>query len=200
LPDYKDLLNFEKEKNEITAIRKLISQEEDSFIRRWLYPKVYRTDKSIDHKLKEIESKILDETEKPVYSSGHAFVCFDSLEAAYKCLSRFQEKTFSKLVIQFKTFYEKTKAQRKMTSTFGRFQDELDNEILEPDNVHIIVDQMVEPGDIIWSNVGGNRGVYFVRRILLNIAVFLILIFLTTPTVRFYIIVDFILSCKIKHS
>jgi hypothetical protein len=148
-----------------------------------LYPKVFRTDYSIELKLRQIEQKLQDETEKPVYSSGHAFVCFDSLQAAYRCLSQFQEQTFSKLKIQFRALFEKARAPTKMTSTFGRFQDELDNDILEQENVQIIVDQMVEPEDIIWTNVGGSRGVYLCRRLLCNIAVILVLIFLTTPTV-----------------
>jgi hypothetical protein len=200
IPDYKTLLELEREKNEIKDLKNLISKKETSFIRKWLFPYVYRTEKNMEKRLREIEVQFQDATERPVLSSGHAFLCFDSLLSAYICEGKFREKTFKKLKIQMKSIFDNVnnKFNRKMTSTFGKFDDELDNEILEIENLDILVDQMIEPEDIIWSNVGGDRGVRICRRILCNIAVVLVLLFLTTPTV-YYSNIDISLCCQIKH-
>ena len=70
-------------------------------------------------------------------------------------------------------------------STFGRFYDEdLHSEMVDHDHIDILVDHMIEPSDVIWTNVCGDSGLYIFRRILLNICTVLILVFLTTPTVK----------------
>jgi len=58
---------------------------------------------------------------------------------------------------------------------------------MDPSQLDIIVDQMIEPVDIIWTNVGGDRGLYVCRRIFLMTIGLLVLIFLTTPTVNILI-------------
>jgi hypothetical protein len=69
-------------------------------------------------------------------------------------------------------------------STFGKFYDEdLQSDIMDHDRIDVLVDHMIEPNDVIWTNVGGDSGLYVFRRLLLNIAAVLILVFLTTPTV-----------------
>ena len=77
-----------------------------------------------------------------------------------------------------------TRVQRS-GSTFGRFSDEgdLQQVIMDPSKVDIMVDQMIEPYNIVWTNVGGDRGMYVCRRILFLTIGLLVLIFLTTPTV-----------------
>lgn len=140
--------------------------------------------------LDRIEAEIEEATQMPVYSSGHAFVCFDSLLSAYKCLNAFKEGTWKKLNIQISSFFEnfrrRSKLKKMTTSTFQKFQDEdLEVAMMDPEKVTLLVDQMIEPFDIIWSNVGGYRGIYIFRRILCNVIILLILIFLTTPTSMF---------------
>lgn len=83
---------------------------------------------------------------------------------------------------------ENIRSTRKNTdlnqSTFGRFYDEdLHLDIMDHDEIDILVDHMIEPNDVIWTNVGGDSGLFIIRRILLNICTVLILLFLTTPTV-----------------
>ncbi len=71
-------------------------------------------------------------------------------------------------------------------STFGKFYDEdLHLDVMDHDKINILVDHMIEPNDVIWTNVGGDSGLFIFRRIMLNIANILILVFLTTPTVSF---------------
>ena len=47
--------------------------------------------------------------------------------------------------------------------------------------MNILVDQLVEPIDIIWVNIGGDKGLYVFRRIFLNLLLLVLLIFFTTP-------------------
>ena len=71
--------------------------------------------------------------------------------------------------------------------SFTRFNEEFEStsDRTNPENIKILVDQMMEPYDIIWTNVGGNRGIYIFRQIFIYIMAILMLIFLTTPTVNF---------------
>lgn len=55
--------------------------------------------------------------------------------------------------------------------------------MVDHNKMEIMADYIIEPNDIIWTNMGGERGIYFCRRLLLNFAIVLILLFLTTPTV-----------------
>ena len=47
---------------------------------------------------------------------------------------------------------------------------------------HLLMEKAVEPVDIMWKNVSGVRGVFFFRRVLLNVLAFFTLVFLSTPT------------------
>ena len=189
IPDYKKLLHLEIKKNQIMDIKDLISRKEGSFVRRWFFPNIFRNDFTIQKELDRIESKMQKATEHPVFSSGHAFVCFDSLLSAYKCLSEFEDNAWSKVSIQVKNIVENIKNERRTTklntSTFQKFhEDDLELEMMDPEKIDLLVDQLIEPSDIIWTNVGGSRGLFIFRRILCNVVIVLILIFLTTPTVN----------------
>jgi hypothetical protein len=39
-----------------------------------------------------------------------------------------------------------------------------------------------EPIDILWKNMGGNRGMFIFRRIFLHLMGFIVIIFISTPT------------------
>lgn len=39
-----------------------------------------------------------------------------------------------------------------------------------------------EPIDIIWSNIGGTRGVFIFRRLFLHLICFVVVLFISTPT------------------
>ena len=50
------------------------------------------------------------------------------------------------------------------------------------DTLNILIDQMIEPIDIIWENIGGgDRGLFVGRRIILNLITIALLLFVTTP-------------------
>ena len=91
IPDYSKMLELEIVKGEITDLRKLINlSDQDSLIKRIFLPKIYRSDVVIQKELDIIEQKFQEEIQKPVYSSGHAFVCFDSLLSSHVCLNNYQ--------------------------------------------------------------------------------------------------------------
>ncbi len=115
---------------------------------------------------------------------------FDSIPVE---INNFSEDTFKKVKMQINSFFDSNKvtniemqAQSRVDSTFGKFEDEdLELEIMDHENVDMLVDQMIEPLDIIWLNIGGGRGLFICRRILLSLSTFFILIFLSTPAVIF---------------
>jgi hypothetical protein len=193
IPDYPEMLELEIRKEEINDIRKLVNiSDKDSYFKKLFLPKIYLSEVEIQKELDLIEHKFQEEIQHPVYSSGHAFVCFDSLLSAYICLNNyefifiyFRESTFQKLKIKLQSIGKNIPKINTINnqSTFGRFQDEDEANILDYDQIEIMFDQMLEPADIIWTNVGGDRGLYICRRILSNLLAILILIFLTTPTV-----------------
>lgn len=193
IPNYQKLLELERKRNQLFDLKSLINKKENSFVRKYMFPKIFRKDQRILKEIEDIENKIQKETENPVVSSGHAFVCFDSLLSANKCLYMYQEGFCKKLKLKIELIWEAIKHPRRAyyghSRSFQRFRDE---EIvieslqeIQPENIKILVDQMIEPYDIIWTNVGGDRGIYICRRIFIIILVILMLVFLTTPTVSF---------------
>lgn len=191
IPDYKQMIKLEKNKTQILDLKNLLSPNKLKCYHKLLLPKMFRSEEAIQKELDLIEERMQKLTEAPVYSSGHAFVCFDSLISTYKILSSFEENTIKKISIKLKAISESMRKKEKRsfiqgdTATFGQFQDELRNDYdstIETNKVNILVDQMVEPFDIIWLNVGGDRGLYICRRILCNLFIIVILFFLTSTT------------------
>ena len=206
IPNYNKLLKYEKERNEINDLRLLITHEKPFM--RCLFSSVYWSDNSMKNELKRIQEQIDEITEEPVYSSGHAFVCFDSLTAAYKVLKEFKSSPFMRIKLRMKNFMDGMKENilggktttnnlisgQKAKSTFQKFSEDYniggleDNYIFEENseyeikqNMNILVDQLIEPIDIIWVNIGGDKGLYVFRRVFLNLLLLFLLIFFTTP-------------------
>ena len=191
------MLIKEKQKNEINDLKKLIKLDKNCLTR--CFNNIYWSSESMEKELKRIEEKIDKLTLEPVYSSGHAFICFDSLKAAYTIINEFKDTTFMSLKVKLKSLLNSTKKKFKNDGreTFQKFNEELDdfddiNNDIEKNNnknhslnksknVNILVDQLIDPSDIIWKNLDGDKGLYFFRRILLNLVLFLLLIFFTTP-------------------
>lgn len=145
--------------------------------------------------LNYIEQKLQECTERPVFSSGHAFISFDSLTAAHQVHSTYKDSPLQKLRVKILSIWDSFRGKNRHVayegkkSTFQTFKDEInDDYILDKSNdgnVNILVDQLIEPCDIIWDNVGGDRGLYICRRIVLNIVMILLLLFFTTPASLF---------------
>jgi hypothetical protein len=221
IPNYDKILMLEREKNQLFDLKNLINKKEDSFIRKYFYPKIFRKDEGILKKIEEIDNLIDKETENPVESSGHAFVCFDSLLSAYKCLNIYEENLFKKIKLRLKSIIDYIKFifkygfRNNRTNSFRKFNDEIldiennnnsnnnknmnrsnSNNSFNAEKINILVDQMMEPYDIIWTNIGGNRGIYIFRHIFIYVMAFVVLFFLTTPTVKFIFNYIFIFICN----
>ena len=149
-----------------------------------LFSSIYWSDESMKAELEKIERKIQEITEEPVLSSGHAFICFDSLKAAYSIITEFKEGSFNQIKFTIKSIFENCKRcfqeenvrkdifGHKGTSTFQRFNeeygiddleanfDEENNSLLIDKNVDILVDQLdVEKDKIAMeSSIIGDLG------------------------------------------
>ena len=53
-------------------------------------PKSYRDNEMFDKKMEEYENQLIEETMKPFINSGHAFICFDSVNSLNTILTHFR--------------------------------------------------------------------------------------------------------------
>ena len=194
VPDYKNILILEKRKTQILNVRHLIDREKITCYQKCFFPKIYVSEEATQQELDQLEIKIQQLTENPVFSSGHAFVCLDSLVSGYQIINSFKESTWKKIKIKFASMIDSIRRKDSIRKgsimnnepgTFGKFQEEeLENEIENATNnkVNIVVDQLIDPFDVVWLNVGGDRGLYICRSIMCNILIVFILLFLTSST------------------
>jgi hypothetical protein len=56
----------------------------------WCVPKSLQDTTKYEAKLDKYEEKLVAATMKPFLPSGHAFVCFDSVESAVACIEHFK--------------------------------------------------------------------------------------------------------------
>ena len=212
IPNYKQMLSLEKQKNQIVNIQRLIDRTKQmNCLQKMFFPKIYLNEHTTQSKLNIIENNIQETLLHPVESSGHAFVCFDSLLSAFHIISSYKENVWKKLAMKFTFMIESCRKHSRINDkrsiimykshnemnnkhsnnsnhkqSFTKFQEE---EFTEHDytssssyKVNILVDQMIEPFDIIWLNVGGERGIYVIRQVLCNILIIIILVFITFST------------------
>jgi hypothetical protein len=167
-----------------------IPPSKEPFFKKCLISKKYRTKEYYTKQINEIEDEIDEQIRKPVISSGHAFICFDTIESANYCLRKFKlsicdgtKLAVTNLKDHCLSCVQKDDELHKK-STFSRFEDIDDGVNDDSDNdEHYIMEAAKEPMDIIWSNMSGTRGLYFWRRFGLMIVCIFIVFFLTTPTV-----------------
>ena len=137
-----------------------------------------------------LELEVDKEIEKPMLSSGHAFVVLDSVNSLNYCLKQSQmTPTYAWKLAKVsvtdgvKNFFSKN-FRNKRQSTFNEFVDE-DLEIAQGQyrdkDLILVMNQASDPVDIIWRNMGGTRGVYFFRKIIFNLIGVLVVLFLSTP-------------------
>ena len=85
----------------------------------------------------------------------------------------------------------KKEARNDPRENFVRFEDDNDEEEQHSNNeyelrkITLLMSVAKNPVDIIWGNMGGNRGIYFIRRYLWNILGLFLIIFVSTPVVIF---------------
>ena len=189
IPDFHTILELENNKFDVEDLLK-IPPSKEPFIKKWMISKKFRTKQYYQKQITELENQIDNEICKPILSSGHAFICFDTIESANHWLRKFQLDIGDGIKLACRNLKDTisdwfNREDRRNKSTFARFEDDdegfIDESIGEGD--HYIMEQAKEPMDIIWSNMSGTRGLYFWRRFgLLAICIFVVL-FLSTPAV-----------------
>ena len=91
IPDYSNILEYEIEKSEIVNFQQIINYKNQStFVKKCVNPPIYESEEKMSIELERLEANIHKEILKPVFSSGHAFICFDSLLSSYTILTNFQ--------------------------------------------------------------------------------------------------------------
>jgi hypothetical protein len=167
-----------------------IPPAKEPFAKKCLIAKKYRTKKYYLKCINEIENEIDKEIYKPVLSSGHAFICFDTIESANHCLHKFRLNFCDGAKLAVRNLKDTCMScvqsdDVRKKSTFNRFED-IDDRLADENEEtedHYVMEGAKEPMDIIWSNMSGTRGLYFWRRFGLHCVSIFIMLFLTTPSV-----------------
>lgn len=205
IPDYSNLLFLEKKRLFLKDLR-LISQIDDSILTKRCCSCCIKLDEKYDrdyYEQKNIETleEIQLETENPVISSGHCFICFNDIKTMEQCLQQFDEKSIRNMFLRFwldlkglfccfrqrkiRTARELLGLARKV-STFNNNTENINIEELEnikkKKKVLPVITMAPSPYDINWINIRSGRVSFmFCRRGLLNFAIFSLMLFLTTP-------------------
>ena len=161
-------------------------------------PSKYLADSTFEKKIEKLEDRLIDETLKPFVPSGHAFVCFDSTRSLEACLAKFRMGPcdyakyvslymWEKITSCFSRCSGDAEINRSRTKStlfrYGEIEDEL--VLKKYQNAALIMRKATEPGDILWKNMYGRRGLFIVRRLSLFVLGLAIIIFVSSPAVLF---------------
>ena len=190
VPDYRKLTQLEEKRKDLEDLSQLLGVKEPAFMRLWVRRK-YRTEEYYKAKLEEVEEQIREELKKPIKSSGHAYIVFDSYYSMSRCLQKYRETPWQTCKIMWGSCFNKITMRESIgddpRETFVRFHDNEEAPMSEYHNrgVTLLMSSAKDPVDIIWSNMGNSRGETFFRRYLWNIIGFLLIMFVSTPVVVF---------------
>ena len=193
VPDYNKLTELEEKRKDFEDLSQLLGVQEPTWMRIWVRKK-YRTEEYYQYELEKIEAKMQELIKNPIQSSGHAYVVFDSYFSMSKCLQKFRDTPWQTIKFMWNNWwYKMTKkeARNDPRENFVRFEDDNDEEEQHSNNeyelrkITLLMSVAKNPVDIIWGNMGGNRGIYFIRRYLWNILGLFLIIFVSTPVVIF---------------
>ena len=161
-------------------------------------PNKYLVENRYEEKLEKYEEKLIDETLKPFVPSGHAFVCFDSINAVQLCEKHYSVGPFD--YIKYLFFWvgnrittccglfsnERENNRLRSASTFSKFDHVSNMEVLSKYGQSVLsMRKLTEPYDILWKNLTGVQGHFLLRRMMFFVAGLLIIIFVSSPTVLF---------------
>ena len=126
VPDYRKLTELEEKRKDLEDLSHLLGIKEPTVMRIWVKKK-HRTEKYYKQKLEEIEDKIREELTKPIKSSGHAYVVFDSYYSMSRCLQKYRETPCQTWKIICSSFLNiitmKNKNGDDPRETFTRYHD-----------------------------------------------------------------------------
>ena len=102
IPDFEQFFELELQKLQYDDLIKKPYKREP-FFKRLCVSKRYRTTEYYERMKDGIEDKIEQVLLKPVLSSGHAFVCFDTIKSANYCLEKFRLSMFDNVKLSLTT-------------------------------------------------------------------------------------------------
>lgn len=90
IPDFTKQLELEGKIQDLKDLKMLLSVQEPSCL-DCVIPSKYRDPDTFDKTMDEYENQLMEETMKPFINSGHAFVCFDSVNSLNTILKYFRQ-------------------------------------------------------------------------------------------------------------
>jgi len=150
----------------------------------------------------KIDNEIQRESERRFLSSGHAFICFDTMKTMRKAsefLHLDPKKIINFTMNNAQNFQLGLYRKRSIRfSTFMKFEDEVEHLAERYKDVELFMKESPESEDIIWENLGGDntRGVNILRIIIMQLCAFFVLVFFTTPNQIFEFLNDNVLDLK----
>ena len=190
VPDYNKLTELEEKRKDLEDLSQLLGVQEPTWMRIWVRKK-YRTEEYYQQELEKIEQKMQELIKNPIKSSGHAYVVFDSYFSMSKCLQKFRDTPWQTMKLMWNSWWYKISKKEMRDDpreNFVKFEDDEEqqsNNEYELRKITLLMSIAKNPVDIIWGNMGGTRGIYFVRRYLWNILGIFLIIFISTPVVIF---------------
>lgn len=89
IPDFTKQFNLECKILDLKDYKMLLSVQKPG-IQRIVIPKSYRDNEMFDKQMEEYENALIEETMKPFINSGHAFICFDSVNSLNTILTHYR--------------------------------------------------------------------------------------------------------------
>lgn len=202
-PDYSRLLKLEKQRLTIKDIEMIYTMKErkKTCFQR-CFPQPFNSLEEYEMKFIRVESKMQEEIEGVIESSGQCFICFNNMKTAENCLRKFNSSSPFIFLLTIYTnlrnrccvkrnlnlergFFSELRMKRKI-STFNKYSESVYQEEEEDEkNAKPFIPLMTlapDPYDINWLNITSTSESFVVcRRLMTNLLIVAILLFLTTP-------------------
>lgn len=158
IPDYSSILDCEQEMIELQVSQGILSNHTTvNWFSKCIMPSSYFNEHKFRKKKMEIDQKINSiKLKRQHKESGYGFACFDHFEVISK-LKKFE--------------------RRSKTQDWWKCWQKNNNALKLP-----YFELFVNYVDFNWMNCFENKGVHYIKTYVLKILVFIILIFLSTPT------------------
>ncbi|KRX06647.1 hypothetical protein PPERSA_13126 [Pseudocohnilembus persalinus] len=182
IPAYGNIMQLEQEKQEIQHCREIVmGMSQDMNILSKILLKKYLDDQYYFQEIEKINDQIEIQTQKNLSSSGHAFICFDSISAMNAVLRIFKEGSTNQLKLAYKSCLNILQNQEEKSQ-----YDETELHV-QYKNTPLICRPIPSPSDVQWLNMEGEGyGYSFIARFGINVMLFFIIVFVSTPTSIFY--------------
>ena len=106
IPDFTKQLEIEAKIQDLKDLKMLLSIQEPSCLDCFI-PKKYRDDQAFEKNMDTYDNQLAEETMKPFVSSGHAFICFDSVNSLNTVMKHFRTTPSQHIKIFFIGIAEK---------------------------------------------------------------------------------------------